>query len=336
MLLSLFYSYAAHSANLCLKPNLQTIAKLSGKINVKDAGAKGDYNNDDTDSIQAAINCAYYSATVAGETDGGYVVYFPVGAYKITKGLVILPYVDLIGDGIGWSSVIYPTNLPVADSAIKLDGSLFIGDGWIFSNTISGINIDMRYAVERTAIKLNKAYNIRIVDSYINTTTRNSIGSHTVDTAGVSITNSNHVTLDHLIVTGAAGTDTGVEIKDSSVTAININIEGHATNILVKDTVLGNGKFNMYGGYLERFGGYGIRFINSSYNNINGVLIKVPNKSPHGISFDGTSEHNNIIGVSITCDEPPCTAIWGIKNNNYSRNTSLIMGNIIFNHTIVQ
>jgi hypothetical protein len=55
-------------------------AKMREQISVKDFGAVGNDSNDDTTSIQAAIN---YANTIGGD------VYFPPGIYKITNGLTI-------------------------------------------------------------------------------------------------------------------------------------------------------------------------------------------------------------------------------------------------------
>jgi hypothetical protein len=55
-------------------------AKMREQISVKDFGAVGNDSNDDTTSIQAAIN---YANTIGGD------VYFPAGTYRITNGLTI-------------------------------------------------------------------------------------------------------------------------------------------------------------------------------------------------------------------------------------------------------
>jgi hypothetical protein len=55
-------------------------AKMRQTISVKDFGAIGNDSNDDTTSIQAAIN---YANTIGGD------VYFPAGTYRITNGLTI-------------------------------------------------------------------------------------------------------------------------------------------------------------------------------------------------------------------------------------------------------
>lgn len=302
---------------VCSQPLLQTTALQTGKINVKDAGATGSGTVDDTSNIQTAIDCAFSNGA-------GYTVYFPPGSYKITSGLNIHRDVDLLGEGIGWASVIRPTNLPTGTAAVYIDGSKQNG-GWAFKNTIKGLNIDMKDSVGRRAIQLNNAYNIRIVDTYIRANTTDTSATSTV--AVVDINTSNHVTLDHIVIYGERGIGIGLNTNDSWVTALNADIEGHESNIIVSESAVGKGKFNMYGGYLERFGLYGIRFNTTSYNHIDGVVIKIPNSSPHGISFNN-SPNNILTGASLLCATGTnCTATWGSSGNNIT--TSLIQGNVL-------
>jgi hypothetical protein len=66
-------------------------------LNVKNYGALGNYSNDDTNAINAAIS--------ASQSAGGGVVFFPPGTYKITSTIVVPGGVSLLGCGSGspWS-----------------------------------------------------------------------------------------------------------------------------------------------------------------------------------------------------------------------------------------
>lgn len=68
-------------------------AKQRDVVSVKDFGAVGDGNANDTAAIQAAITANY-----GGE------VYFPAGTYKIASGLTVTAGIKLTGSG--WGSVI--------------------------------------------------------------------------------------------------------------------------------------------------------------------------------------------------------------------------------------
>jgi hypothetical protein len=74
-------------------------AKLRETLSVRDFGAKGDWNGssgtDDTAAIQAAIDY------LAGAGNGGGVLYFPAGKYRITSGLLLKAGVCLQGTAAG-------------------------------------------------------------------------------------------------------------------------------------------------------------------------------------------------------------------------------------------
>lgn len=73
---------------------LRTVAdKFEDTISVKDFGAKGDFSNDDTVGIQAALNAA------GAYGKRGAVVYMPAGLYNVSATIKIPQYVTLIGAG---------------------------------------------------------------------------------------------------------------------------------------------------------------------------------------------------------------------------------------------
>ena len=68
---------------------IHPVSQLS-VFNVKEYGAKGDNNTDDTEAIQNAINVC--------EENGGGIVYFPIGKYIVSDTLVVnTSYVTLLG-----------------------------------------------------------------------------------------------------------------------------------------------------------------------------------------------------------------------------------------------
>ena len=72
-------------------------------FNVKDYGAVGNNSNDDTSAIQAAMAAA--SATTGGWNGGG-IVYFPTGNYKITSQLLVNnTSIIFTGEGAGASVI---------------------------------------------------------------------------------------------------------------------------------------------------------------------------------------------------------------------------------------
>lgn len=94
------------------------------RVNVMDAGARGDGVTDDTAAIQAAINAVQAAIAVnslnKNEFYGSGVVYLPTGNYRITQPLVIMGSgVMLAGDGDGATLL-----LPTAGT-----GAIVVGDG---------------------------------------------------------------------------------------------------------------------------------------------------------------------------------------------------------------
>ncbi len=83
---------------------------LAGYYPVQSFGAKGDESTDDTTAIQLAIDTC--------SADGGGVVYFAPGGYKITTALTLPSGVNLVGSGQtndgGWKSELRGLNCPGA------------------------------------------------------------------------------------------------------------------------------------------------------------------------------------------------------------------------------
>lgn len=73
--------------------------KLDDVVNVRDFGALGDGDADDTEAINRALNNAYaYSSTIGG-INMHRTVYFPAGRYLVSDTIVIPPFVKIVGDG---------------------------------------------------------------------------------------------------------------------------------------------------------------------------------------------------------------------------------------------
>ena len=88
--------------------------------NVKNYGAKGDNVTDDTTSIQSAINPAF--------TNGGGVVYFPVGIYLIGGALI---------STIGGQSLNSQLYIPSSSANSSRSGIIMIGEGAVNRTTIA-------------------------------------------------------------------------------------------------------------------------------------------------------------------------------------------------------
>ncbi len=108
-----------------------------GWINVKDYGAVGDGVTDDTAAIQAAFDAAGNWASVAFAKT----VFIPSGIYKTTASLIVRPYIDIIGDTEG-KTTIKPTI--AAGPAFNSDNTSGVAGAYLqrFGNfTIDGTNV---------------------------------------------------------------------------------------------------------------------------------------------------------------------------------------------------
>lgn len=71
-----------------------TVTNTSPFYNVRDYGATGDGETDDTAAISEAITAAAPTSAPTGNT-----VYFPAGKYVVTSSLVVPPALALQGAG---------------------------------------------------------------------------------------------------------------------------------------------------------------------------------------------------------------------------------------------
>jgi hypothetical protein len=105
-----------------LPPTLRPLgSKLDERVSVKDYGAIGDGVADDSAAINLAISDRYKTAVTNGRSPKMALValYFPAGRYRITSPIIILPYVNIIGDGPA-NTEIYMDN--VASSYVATTG----------------------------------------------------------------------------------------------------------------------------------------------------------------------------------------------------------------------
>jgi len=94
---------------------------------VKDFGAKGDGEADDTTAFQAAL--------AAAAKNGGGVVFVPRGTYKITDKLVVPPRTLLRGEKREWVWLYVPVQTPEFDAVIAGNGDFAVEDLSIVAQT---------------------------------------------------------------------------------------------------------------------------------------------------------------------------------------------------------
>lgn len=83
-----------------LHPIVRTLQdKLDDIVSVKDFGAIGDGNADDTAAIQRAVTRVYGSAQSTTQSNQHRTIYFPAGVYRITDTINVPPFSRLQGEG---------------------------------------------------------------------------------------------------------------------------------------------------------------------------------------------------------------------------------------------
>lgn len=127
--------------------------------NVKDYGAHGDGEHDDTDAINAAIQdggrCGGGGEDQDSSTVSPAVVYFPPGTYRLTAPIISYYYTSLVGDARYRPNLKADVNF---QGAAIIDENPYIPNGWgrtwytnqnNFFRSIAHFNIDMTEAWPR-------------------------------------------------------------------------------------------------------------------------------------------------------------------------------------------
>ena len=78
-------------------------SKLSDIVSVKDFGAVGDGNHDDSDAFQNAVNA--FNSNSFGSVWGDGRLYIPKGRYKITKNIISKKGINYQGEGVEISQI---------------------------------------------------------------------------------------------------------------------------------------------------------------------------------------------------------------------------------------
>jgi hypothetical protein len=284
-------AYAAADAPLPVKnpPPLTTLADIATQgpwSDVRAFGAKGDGVADDTAAIGRAVEFARVRHAV---------VYFAPGAYRITKSLQLPPNVTLQGVGVGFGSALRPVNT----DGITIHGKDYPG-GYGFRNRIRGLTVMMNEAPGAKGISIDSAYSVKLEDVLVFEAGKG---------GGIQIVNAAHVSLEDVSVYGNWKGD-GVVVRNSEVSAYDLNIEGVVNGLVVSDSQ----GVHLFGGHFERFGAYGVRFDSSSFNSITGLRLSGSNNGTIGLGFfdtgRGPSSHNTVIASNLTNPARDATAVY--------------------------
>ena len=104
--------YAAQTGPTTSDPVVRTVqAKLDDFADVRDFGAVGDGQTDDTAAINRALFQLY---CVEANTQIRRTLYFPAGTYKITETIIIPTYAKLVGEGANCATVFLDTSSDIS------------------------------------------------------------------------------------------------------------------------------------------------------------------------------------------------------------------------------
>jgi hypothetical protein len=104
--------YAAQTGPSASDPVVRTVqAKLDDFASVRDFGAVGDGQADDTEAINRALFQLY---CVAGNTAIRRSLYFPAGTYRITESIIIPTFAKLVGEGADCSIIFLDTSSDIS------------------------------------------------------------------------------------------------------------------------------------------------------------------------------------------------------------------------------
>lgn len=242
----------------------EAMAKLG--VNVGQFGAVGDGKADDTAAIQKALDFAFKQ---------GHLVVFPAGSYVISKPLVVPRNVEINGAGLGFTSSIIPLDC----DAFWLKGETQEG-GYAFRNKIQNLTINMRRSTSGKAIVVDRAYNIKLADIFI----------YDAPATGIYINSSKHISLDNVIVYGSGNKKgIGIKVTDSIVNMYNIDLENSEIALEIGPNKQEHTPVSVFGGFIERFGKYGINIIKSSHNTFIGLNIQADSEEKFPLSIDNNS-----------------------------------------------
>jgi len=272
-------------------PTIRTLQqKLDDFVSVKDFGAKGDGETDDTDAINRALFELYCREEFEGARKK---LYMPAGRYMISEWIKVPPYASIIGEGpsntvivqtadVSDFSVIFKT----CDSKQQVDGAIgtnnatlpqdiFIADLGLETN-LDAFYIDKTRRMTISRVKVTGPDDLPTTDVSIATALLNPIDQE--PSTGIWISGSNQ------------NPSEDINIIDCYFTKLNFGVWQDLGTEEFQNVIISSATFdNMYQGiYIGISGGTCKNFIvtNSVFHNIYAQAINVNSISEFVSSFN--------------------------------------------------
>jgi hypothetical protein len=284
-------------------------SKLDDIASVKDYGATGSGEEDDTAAINRAIADRYGNAAAQGYSLGVYnPIYMPAGTYLISSELLLYPNTALIGDGIGRTEI-FLSNLIVEPNvttiARTVDGNgnsdLNIGD----NQGIIPYNIILQDMTLRTDVQpIDMVLPQRVQRFTLNRVALLGPGQQYNSTGFTPQTLSSNVA-------PPAGLETQfIYLTDSYISNVNVGVEiiDPVSFVNVRGSTINNCYFGIYNG--NNVGGPSFtRVEDSIFENISnsGIYVENGTSNPGIVSIDNV--FNNVGVINDIQVSPPI--YWG-------------------------
>jgi len=264
--------YVAQTGTTTTAPVTRTMQrKFDDVVSVKDFGAVGNGETDDTDAINRAffqLFCREVNPEVRRS------LYFPAGVYKVTDTIKVPPYAKIWGEGMN-STVIRYAGLDTVDCVLRTSDSKQQVDANIGNNnSIAPKNIEISSLTIESNTNIDLVYFEDVVESYFESVTlKGNLAVSDLDNANDDIaavriksTNSiisNLITLDKCTITNCTY---GVHINDA---CRGVTISNSKFDTLYKGVVLGITPLNG--------GPSGVRIVQNMFDNIFDHGVEVGN-----------------------------------------------------------
>jgi len=255
--------YVARTGATTTSPVTRTMqTKFDDIVSIKDFGAIGDGEADDTNAINRAF-FQLFCREVNPETRRS--LYFPAGVYKVTDTIKIPPYAKIWGEGMN-STVIRYSGADTVDCVLRTSDSKHQVDANIGNNnSIAPRNIEISSLTIESLVNIDLVYFEDVTESYFDSVTLKGnlsitdLNSPADDVAAVRVksTNaiiSNLITLDKCTITNCTY---GVHINDA---CRGITISNSKFDTLYKGVALGITPVNG--------GPTGVRIVQNMFDNI--------------------------------------------------------------------
>ena len=255
--------YVARTGATTTSPVTRTMqTKFDDIVSIKDFGAIGDGEADDTNAINRAF-FQLFCREVNPESRRS--LYFPAGVYKVTDTIKIPPYAKIWGEGMN-STVIRYSGADTVDCVLRTSDSKHQVDANIGNNnSIAPRNIEISSLTIESLVNIDLVYFEDVTESYFDSVTLKGnlsitdLNSPADDVAAVRVksTNaiiSNLITLDKCTITNCTY---GVHINDA---CRGITISNSKFDTLYKGVALGITPVNG--------GPTGVRIVQNMFDNI--------------------------------------------------------------------